>query len=71
MINESLPPAGVLGPAAPASSGLDPERWPRWMREAFANQPGIKAPTNSGVEPAPARAALANVRVLSRVPSHS
>ena len=71
MIKESLPPAGVPGPAAPANSGLDLERWPRWMREAFADRPEIKAPAYPEIEPAPARVDPATVRVLSRVPSRS
>ncbi|MGY4496442.1 hypothetical protein ACVWYH_000369 [Bradyrhizobium sp. GM24.11] len=52
---ESLPPAAVIKSALPATSGLDLERWPRWMRDALAIQPETKAPEHPRIESGPVR----------------
>lgn len=69
MTRESLPPAAAIKPALPANSGLDLERWPRWMRDAHAIQPEITAPAYPLIESAPARTDPASVRKLTRMPS--
>jgi hypothetical protein len=69
MTTESLPPAAVLKTALPATSGLDLERWPRWMRDALAIQPETTAPAYPRIENAPARTDPASVRKLTRMPS--
>lgn len=55
MTRESLPPVADIKSAWPATSGLDLERWPRWMHDALAIQPEIKAPAYPRIESASAR----------------
>lgn len=71
MTRESLPPVANIKSAWPATSGLDLERWPRWMRDALAIQPETKAPAYPRIESAPARVDPASVRKLTRIRSRS
>lgn len=71
MTRESRPPAAAIKPAPPANSGLDWERWPRWMRDALAIQPETTAPAYPSIESVPARTDPASVRKLTRMPSRS
>lgn len=71
MTREPRPHAAVIEPALPATSGLDLERWPGWMRDALAIQPETKAPEHPRIESGPVRVASASVRKLTRIPSRS
>lgn len=71
MMREPLPPAAVVKPAVPATSELDLERWPRWIRDALAIQPEAKVTEHPSVESGPVRVDPASVRNLTRIPSRS
>lgn len=71
MTRESRPPAAAIKPALPATSGLDLERWPRWMRDALAIQPETKTPEHPRIESGPVRVDPASVRKLTRMRSRS
>lgn len=63
MIKASLSSSATSNAGSLATSGLDGEGWPRWMREAFAIQPEDTAPATAV---APARVDAASVRRRTR-----